>query len=40
MDAFGKIIVTVFTWCDDDIRIISARKATQRESNQYFGDKK
>ena len=40
MDAFGKIIVVVFTWRDDDIRIISARKATQRESNQYFGDKK
>ena len=40
MDSFGKIIVVVFTWRDDDIRIISARKATQRECNQYFGDKK
>lgn len=40
MDAFRKIIVVVFTWRDDDIRIISARKATQQESNQYFGDKK
>lgn len=40
MDTFGKIIVTVFTWRDEDIRIISARKATPGECKQYSGDKK
>ncbi len=40
MDAFGKIIVVVFTWRDDDIRIISARKAALRECNQYLGNTK
>ena len=40
MDAFGKILVVVFTWRDDEIRIISARKANPREYKQYFGDKK
>jgi len=40
MDAFGKIIVVVFTWRNEDIRIISARKAAPSECKQYFGDKK
>ena len=40
MDSFGKILVVVFTWRDDDIRIISARKAVPSECNQYLGNTK
>jgi len=35
MDALSRIIVVVFTWRNDSIRIISARKATRRERKQY-----
>ena len=35
VDAFGRILVVVFTWRDDDIRLISARKATRQERTQY-----
>lgn len=35
MDAFGRILVVVYTWRGDDIRIISARKATKHECKQY-----
>ncbi len=35
MDACFRILVVVFTWRGDDIRIISARKATPRERKQY-----
>jgi len=35
MDAFGRVLVVVYTWRGDDIRIISARKATPREHKQY-----
>jgi hypothetical protein len=35
MDAFGRILIVVDTWHDDNIRIISARKATPRERKQY-----
>ena len=35
VDAFGRILVVVFTWRDDDIRLISARKATWQERTQY-----
>ena len=38
MDAFGNVMVVVFTWRDDEIRVVSARKATPSESKQYFGD--
>ena len=34
-DAFERVIVVVYTWRGDDIRIISARKATRRERRQY-----
>lgn len=40
MDAFGKIMVVVYTWRDDEIRVISARNAAPSEIKQYFGDKK
>jgi uncharacterized DUF497 family protein len=37
MDPLGRILVVVFTWRGDDIRIISARKATPNERRQYEG---
>ena len=38
MDAFGRILVVVYTWRDDKIRIISARKAVRNEVRQYEGE--
>jgi len=35
MDALGRILVVVYTFRRESIRIISARKATARERNQY-----
>ena len=35
MDAFGRILVVVYTWRGDTIRRISARKATKKERKQY-----
>lgn len=35
MDAFGNILVVVYTYRDDEVRIISARKATPRERKKY-----
>jgi hypothetical protein len=35
MDAMGRVLVMVYTWREDNIRIISARKATPRERRQY-----
>lgn len=37
MDAFGRILVVVYTWREENIRIISARKATRHERRQYKG---
>ncbi len=37
MDALGRVLVVVYTWRDDRIRIISARKATPQERRQYGG---
>lgn len=34
-DLFGRILVVVYTWRGDTVRLISARKATARERNQY-----
>ena len=34
-DAFGRLLVVVYTWRGDRIRIISARKATPSERRQY-----
>jgi hypothetical protein len=38
MDAFGRILVVVYTWRGDNIRIISARKAVRSEVRQYEGE--
>jgi uncharacterized protein len=35
MDLFGRVLVVIYTWRGDDIRIISARKATPSERKQY-----
>ena len=35
MDALGRLLVVVYTWRDDTIRIISARLATPREESHY-----
>jgi len=36
MNAFGRVLVVVYTYRDEIIRIISARKATNRERQQYL----
>lgn len=38
MDAFGRILVVVFTWRGEDIRLISARLAERCERKQYEED--
>jgi uncharacterized protein len=38
MDAIGRILLVVYTWCDDEIRLISARKADRSERQQYLED--
>jgi uncharacterized DUF497 family protein len=35
VDALGRILVVVYTWRGESIRIISARKATARERAPY-----
>lgn len=35
MDALGRVLVVVYTWRNDEIRLISARQATRYEVNQY-----
>lgn len=37
MDAFGRVLVVVYTRREDNIRLISARKATEKERKQYGG---
>ena len=37
-DVFGRILVIVFTWRSEDIRLISARLAERREGKQYEED--
>ncbi len=35
MDYIGRILAVSYTWRGEDIRIISARKATKRERKHY-----
>jgi len=37
MDSLGRILVIVYTWRGTRIRMISARKATAKETRQYKG---
>jgi uncharacterized DUF497 family protein len=39
MDAVGRLLVVVYTWRGDRIRIISARKATKPERRHYEMDR-
>jgi uncharacterized DUF497 family protein len=34
-DALGRLLVIVYTWRGDQVRLISARKATRSERRQY-----
>jgi uncharacterized DUF497 family protein len=34
-DALGRVLVVVYTWRGNTVRLISARKATARERGQY-----
>jgi uncharacterized protein len=36
IDAVGRVLVVVYAWRGDDICLISARAATQRETKQYM----
>ncbi|HRQ36823.1 MAG TPA: BrnT family toxin [Chloroflexota bacterium] len=36
-DAFGRILVVVYTFRGDETRLISAREATPHERDQYEG---
>jgi hypothetical protein len=38
MDALGRVLVVVYAWRGDRIRIISARRATRNEQHQYEGE--
>jgi len=35
IDCFARILVVVYTWRSETIRIISARKATKKEQKHY-----
>ncbi len=35
VDSIGQLLVVVYSWRDERIRLISARKATGRERRQY-----
>ena len=35
MDPIGRVLVVVYTWRSETVRLISARKATRREVRQY-----
>ena len=37
LDALGRVLVVVFTWRGEGVRLISARKATPRERRRYEG---
>jgi uncharacterized protein len=37
IDAFGRLLVVAYTWRGDEIRVISARKATGQERKYYGG---
>lgn len=34
-DIFGRVLTVVYTWRGDNIRLISARKATNKEIRHY-----
>ena len=38
MDALGRLLVVIYTWRGDEVRLISARKATKKDGRQYEGE--
>ena len=38
LDPLARLLVVVYTWRGDTIRIISARKATKNETRRYEGE--
>jgi uncharacterized protein len=34
-DAFGRVLVVVYAWREENVRLISARLATQQERREY-----
>lgn len=38
MDCLARVLVVVYAWRDEHMRLISARPATPRESRQYEED--
>jgi uncharacterized DUF497 family protein len=36
-DALGRVLVVAYSWRGDRLRVISARRATKRERQQYAG---
>ena len=38
LDPLARLLVVVYTWRDDTIRIISARNATRNETRRYEGE--
>ncbi|KAF0242893.1 MAG: hypothetical protein FD167_3824 [bacterium] len=40
MDFLGRVLVVVYTWRNENIRLISARKATSQERKQYEEENK
>jgi uncharacterized protein len=34
-DALGRLLVIVYSWREEGVRLISARKATRRERKKY-----
>jgi uncharacterized protein len=36
LDCLGRMLVVIYTWRGDDVRLISARTATSREREQYL----
>ena len=34
-DALGRVLVVVYSYREDDVRLISARNATRKERSQY-----
>ncbi|MCW5850990.1 MAG: BrnT family toxin [Anaerolineae bacterium] len=37
LDALGRILVVIYTYRGDSVRLISARQATRREVRDYEG---
>ena len=39
IDAMGRVLVVIYTWREESVRIISARRAMAREISQYRGQR-